>query len=249
MPGFFVDRRKVYRVEVESAPDPETGESTSAWVDLRKFNEGDIQDRNDIATQIRTEARRQQPQLKGHLKKGGKGRKRRGQQATEEASMQYALGALRGFDLVRSIVDWNLVDDEDRRVPPTPDNIRALDPFSAGQIHDEIALLNPSIFPTQSDEDAQTPAAAGSAREGYLEYEEDSETEDGESTNGQYVTSGGEVYSDDRLPQNEDDELYGADEDAPPEAGGIGARDGAPVDGLDADEDVDPTRRTSVSRR
>lgn len=227
MPGFFVDRRKVFRIEIDSPKDPETGEVTTAWVDLRKFTEGDIQDRNDVATQIRAEARQEQRrQMQGYLRKGGKKRRRRGQPATEEASMQYALGQLRGFDLVRSIVDWNLVDDEGRRVPPTPDNIRSLDPYSATQIHNEIAILNPSVFPGQ-DESQQAPEP--DADDFGLEYDE--EYEAAEDMDGEYV------------PQNADDELYGPDEDAPPEAGGVSG-----TDFEEDEEEVDPTRTTSANR-
>lgn len=221
MPGFFVDRRKVYRVEVETSPDPDTEEVTTSWVDLKRFTEGDIQDRNDIATQIRTEQRRDSKRkMQGYKGKGG--RRRRGQPGNDqEASMQYALGALRGFDLQRSIVDWGLTDDQGVRVPPTPENIRALDPYTAGQIHDEIAYLNPSVFP-QGDEDERVSGDGG------LEYDEDYEGEDGHE------------------PQNEDDEQFGADEDAPPEAGGIGnVSDGE----TDEEEEEDPTRMTSDARR
>lgn len=235
MPGFFVDKRKVFRVEVETAPDPDTGDTSSSWVDLKRFTEGDIQDRNDIATQIRTEQRREEGRkLKGHLKKGG--RKRRRGQPTEQASMQYALGALRGFDLVRSIVDWGLTDDDERRVPPVPENIRSLDPFTAQQIHDEIAYLNPSVFPQGNEEEGQ--GATDEENDG-LEYEEDAEDSE-EGDQGEYVTSGGEIYG----GSSEDDDLYGADEDAPPEAGGVAGE----VEEVDEEED-DPTTQTSARRR
>lgn len=239
MPGFFVDRRKVYRIEVDTPEDPETGEVMTRWVDLRKMTEGDIQDRNDIATQIRAEARQQQQQMRGYLKKGAKQRKRRGQVEAEEASMQYALGKLRGFDLVRSIVDWSLVDDEGRRVPPTPDNIKALDPFSATQIHNEIARINPSVFPGQAD---QAPSRQVEAEDYDLEYDEEYEAAgEYEDEEGNGLVRGQEEYQ----PQNSDDELYGPDEDAPSEAGGV-AETGGDLD--EDEEEVDPTRTTSANR-
>lgn len=220
--GFFVNKRKVYRIEVKSAKDPETGERQVSWVDVRKMAEGDIQDRQDVATRIRTEQRKASPKLRGHLKKGAK--KRRGQ-PEENAQMQYALGELRGFDLVRSIVDWGLEDDEGVRVPPTPENIRSLDPYTAQQIHDEIAQINPSIFPGGADED---------------DDDEDDEDDDLEREPGFGDSQGS--YALERQSMSEDDEMYGVDEDAPSEVGG------AAEDLDDDDEAVDPTRRTSVSR-
>lgn len=212
--GFFVDRRKVYRIEVKSPKDPETGERQTAWVDLRKMTEGDIQDRQDVATRIRTEARKKGPQFRGHLKRGAK--KRRGQ-PEDEAHMQYALGELRGFDLVRSIVDWGLVDDQGHRVPPTPENIRNLDPYTAGQIHDEIALRNPSIFPSGDDEDDEDEDGDGLDRD--EEYEGAAE----------------------EFPASDDDEIYGRDEDAPGDIGG--------VDEDTREEELDPTRTTFANRQ
>lgn len=239
--SFFVDKRKTYRVMVKEPKDEVAWERYYEALDdaraegmpeedwpqpprppkeraviLRKMSEGDVQERNDIATSMRMRdrssagtSRNGKRRMQGFKKK----KARRGEQ-DDDARLEYALGGMRGFDLERSIVDWELVDDFNKRVPPTPEAIRNLDAYVADQIHDHIALINPSLFPSGrevTDEEEEE------------DYEEPEDFGDDGASTMSYPTA----------EHAREAELYGPDEDA----GEVAVMD-------EDDEEESPTRTT-----
>lgn len=125
--AWTVDKKRTYRREVRDA---ETGEV--AEVELRKFTEGDFQDRDGLSISMRLEQRR-------------KGRKaRKGQPETD---VDYTPGRVRLFEMERALVSWSI---------PLPLNIisiKSLDPAVAKQIHEHIQDLNPFFFESGEEED------------------------------------------------------------------------------------------------
>lgn len=125
--AWTVDKKRTFKREVK---DPETGEV--AEVELRKFTEGDSQDREGLSISMRLERRR-------------KGRKARKASKGSETDVDYTPGRVRLFEIERGLVSWSI---------PLPLNImsiKSLDPAVAKQIHDHIVDLNPFFFDEEEE--------------------------------------------------------------------------------------------------
>lgn len=135
--GWLVDKEKTYEYTIEN----DVGEK--ADISIRKLDEGDFQDRQDLVARINF----------GPARSGRRGRKKgRKQVDTQSQSMVYAIGEIRRFDILRSLVDWDV------DLPLTETTIRKLDPGVAEAIHEKIADLNPFIFgDDENDDDDDDP--------------------------------------------------------------------------------------------